>query len=54
MEFIGIGFILLCYYWGKAELVAQRTKSLLAVLALLPEEERVTRAREFLEQHGKK
>lgn len=53
MEYLGIGFILLCFFWGKAELVDQRTKSLLAVLALLPEEERQARAREFLEQHGK-
>lgn len=54
MEFIGIGFVLLCYYWGKAELVAQRTKALLSVMALLPEEERTARAREYIEQHGKK
>jgi hypothetical protein len=53
MTFLGIGFVLLCYYWGKAELVAQRTKSLLAMLALIPEEERATRAREFLDKHGK-
>jgi len=53
MAFIGIGFILLCYYWGKAELVEKRTKALLSVMALLPEEERVSRAREFLAQNGK-
>jgi hypothetical protein len=53
MEFIGIGFVLLCYYWGKAELVGQRTKSFLAVMALLPEEERNARARAYLEQAGK-
>jgi hypothetical protein len=51
MVFLGIGFVLLCYYWGKAELVAQQTKSFLAVAALLPEEERTTRAREYLECH---
>lgn len=54
MTLLGIGFVLLCYYWGKAELVAQRTKSLLAIMALLPEEERMARAREYLGQHSKK
>lgn len=53
MEFLGIGFVLLCFFWGKAELVDQRTKSLLALLALLPEEERNTRVREYLTQAGK-
>ena len=53
MTFLGIGFALLCYYWGKAELIAQRTKSFLAVAALLPEDERRTRARAYLEQNGK-
>lgn len=54
MTLLGIGFVLLCYYWGKAELVANRTKSFLAVIALLPEEERHARARAFLDEHGKK
>jgi hypothetical protein len=51
--FLGIGFLLLCYYWGKAELLAQRTTSHLALLALLPEEERMARVRELLEKQGR-
>lgn len=54
MTLLGLGFVLLCYYWGKAELVAQQTKSFLAVAALLPEEERTIRVRQYLEQHSKK
>lgn len=53
MILLGIGFVLLCYYWGKAELEAQRTKSFLAVMALLPEDERNARAHAFLDDRGK-
>lgn len=53
MALLGIGFVLLCYYWGKAELVEKRTKALLAMMAHLPEEERVSRAREFISQNAK-
>lgn len=49
MVFLGIGFLLLCYYWGRAELMAQRTKSHLALLALLPDDERAARVRAYLE-----
>lgn len=51
MSLLGIGFVVLCYYWGKAELVTHRTKAFLAVAALLPDEERVARARAVLDQH---
>jgi hypothetical protein len=50
MTLLGIGFVVLCYYWGKAELVTHRTKAFLAVAALLPDDERMARARAFLEQ----
>lgn len=49
-ELLSIGFIVLCYFWGKAELTASRTKAFLLVAALLPEEERMTQVREYLEK----
>lgn len=47
-ELLSIGAIILCYFYGKAELTAQQTKSFLAAVALLPEEERAERVRDFL------
>lgn len=53
MEFIGIGFILLCYYFGKSALLEQRAKAELAAIALLPEAARTEKILAFIAKHGK-
>lgn len=52
MEFIGIGFVLLCYFFGKSSLLEQKTKAELAAIALLPEEVRKEKLLAFIARHG--
>ncbi len=52
MEFIGIGFILLCYYFGKSSLIEQQAKAELAAIAPLPEEVRKEKLLSYIARHG--
>lgn len=54
MEFIGIGFILLCYYFGKSSLTEAKAKAELAAIALLPDAERREKIHAFIARHGEK
>lgn len=54
MELIGIGFVVLCYYFGKSEYLKACTQRELAVIALLPEAERQAKVEELLTRRRKK
>lgn len=51
---LGIGFVLLCYYFGKAEYLKVCSQRELAAIALLPEAERQVKIEEWLTRRRKK
>ena len=55
MEFLGIGFVVLCYFFGKAALVKQQNlREIVALLRSMPNGEHKERAIQALEAISEK